>query len=189
MKTQVIAVGVVAHMMIAAAAVITTASVAARSDRVEVEKVGGAAMPSDLELTTHRFQKTFSVQTVVADNADYSRQIMRIREHLADEVDAFRRGDFRDPETIHGADMPAVATLESRSDLLRVDLLDRPDGVSIVFRTRDQAVRQALHTWFDTQVHDRGAHAEHPCQALAAVYPLGRYGNAESWDKARCASV
>lgn len=164
MRTRLIAVGVVACMTIAAAAVITTASVAARSDRVEVEKVGGAAMPSDLELTTHRFQKTLfgGVQTVVADNADYSRQIMLIREHLADEVDAFRRGDFRDPETFHGADMPGVATLESRSDLLRVDLLDRPDGASIVFRTRDQAVRQALHTWFDAQVHDHGAHAEHP---------------------------
>jgi hypothetical protein len=96
------------------------------------------------------------VQTLVADNADHSRQIMLIREHLAEEVDAFRRGAFRDPETIHGADMPGVATLE-RSGLFRVDLLELPNGASIVFRTRDQAVRQALHAWFDAQVHDHGA--------------------------------
>jgi hypothetical protein len=150
--------------MIAAAAVIMTASVTARDDRAEVAEDGGAVMPFDLELTTHRFQKTMfgGVQTVVADNAADSRQVMLIREHLMKEVDAFRQGDFRDPKTIHGADMPDVATLESRSELLRVDLLETPRGASMVFRTPDRGVRQALHAWFDVQVQDHGAHVAHP---------------------------
>jgi hypothetical protein len=53
------------------------------------------------------------IQTVVADDPTNREQIELVRFHLQEEVARFRVGDFGDPETIHGDDMPCIAVLEA----------------------------------------------------------------------------
>ena len=127
-----------------------------------VAERGADVMPFDLDATTHRFEPTATggVQTVVADDPTDADQVDLVRQHLRAEQARFNRGDFGDPITIHGEDMPGVATLEARFELLQTDYGDAPAGGTISFRSTDPAVVAALHDWFDAQISDHGRHAE-----------------------------
>jgi hypothetical protein len=120
-------------------------------------------MPFDLDATTHRFspRDTGGLQTVVADRAGDVEQVAAIRQHLRAEAAAFARGDFRDPASIHGRDMPGLVTLRERASALAVRYADRPAGAQIEYSSTDPEVVRALHRWFDAQVSDHGDHAEH----------------------------
>jgi len=118
-------------------------------------------MPFDLDETTHRFDadERGGVQTVVADDADDEAQVSLVRSHLRDEAERFRAGDFGDPATIHGDDMPGLDVLERRADRLEIEYRDVAAGGEIVFRSADPTVVDALHDWFSAQVVDHGEHA------------------------------
>jgi hypothetical protein len=96
-------------------------AVSARDDGPSRQQVvaerGAAFMPFDLDATTHIFEPTDTggIQTVVADDPADNEQITLIRSHLRDEVKRFRRGDFGDPKSIHGHEMPGVRILASKS--------------------------------------------------------------------------
>jgi hypothetical protein len=128
----------------------------------EVAERGATIMPFDLEATTHVFAPTDDggVQTVVADDPGDTEQIVLIRSHLRDEVAAFRSGDFGDPATIHGHEMPGLSVLEARSDRLTITYQDQPDGGEVIYRSSDPVVVQALHDWFAAQLSDHGDAAE-----------------------------
>jgi hypothetical protein len=131
--------------------------------RAEVAAKGQQVMPFDLDRTTHRFAKTATggVQTVVADNASDSGQIKLIREHLTEENTKFGQGDFGDPATIHGAQMPGIAELSEGYEDITTDYTNLPDGARITYVTDDPDLAKALHTWFDAQLSDHGKDAEH----------------------------
>lgn len=76
----------------------------------EVAARGADVMPFDLETTTHRFTDTTTGgrQTVIADDPDDDAEVAAIREHLQEEAEAFQAGDFSDPASIHGEDMPGL---------------------------------------------------------------------------------
>jgi hypothetical protein len=157
----------------AASAVVLTAGIAAAfvlpgsgspaERQAEVAKKGQVVMPFDLERTTHRFAKTAQggVQTVVADDPADQTQIRLIRDHLAKELRAFRAGDFGDPASIHGKEMPGLAQLSSGYARIRMTPANLPAGAQITFTTDDAQLTGALHAWFDAQVSDHGDHAEH----------------------------
>ena len=150
----------------AAIAVLTLAEPepSAGSDRqAEVAARGAQVMPFDLEATTHQFTATSTGgrQAVIADDAGNDAEIAAIRQHLQDEASAFQAGEFSDPASIHGEDMPGLATLESNSDALDIRYVELPDGAAVEFTTTDTLVVNALHAWFDAQVSDHGDHAEH----------------------------
>jgi hypothetical protein len=127
-----------------------------------VAELGADVMPFDLDVTTHRFEPTATggVQTVVADDPSDADQVDLVRQHLRTEQARFTRGDFSDPMTIHGEDMPGVATLEARFESLATDFQDAPAGGTISFRSIDPTVVEALHDWFEAQLSDHGSHAE-----------------------------
>ncbi|KOX15241.1 hypothetical protein ADK67_41995 [Saccharothrix sp. NRRL B-16348] len=131
------------------------------SREAEVAERGASVMPFDLERTTHRFSKadTGGVQTVVADDAQDNTQISLIREHLTAEAERFRRGDFTDPASIHGVEMPGLDTLRTHGGRITIDYETIPDGARITYATDDITLRDALHHWFDAQVTDHGRHA------------------------------
>ena len=136
----------------------------ANPDRqAEVAEHGASVMPFDLDRTTHQFRKTDSggVQTVVADDPRDTTQINLIREHLRDEADRFRRGDFADPTQIHGEAMPGLDALRNHVGGITVDYETTPDGARITYTTTDEPLIVALHAWFDAQVSDHGQHADH----------------------------
>jgi hypothetical protein len=118
-------------------------------------------MPFDLAATAHHFEPTpgGGLQTVVADDPADRRQVELIQRHLRDEAAAFGRGEFGDPERIHGAEMPGLATLEAGHDRLDIVLRDRADGAELRYTTDDPVVLDALHDWFAAQTSDHRGHA------------------------------
>jgi len=127
-----------------------------------VAERGAVVMPFDLDATTHVFAPTGDggVQTVVADDSADEEQIALIRSHLQDEVGAFRQGDFGDPATIHGHDMPGLTVLESSADRLTITFREVPAGGEVTYSSDDPVVVQALHDWFQAQLMDHGEHAQ-----------------------------
>ncbi len=137
----------------------------ARSDddrQARVAERGAEVMPFDLDRTTHVFRKSSEggVQTVVADDPADGRQVALVRKHLLEEAEAFRRGDFDDPMAIHGEEMPGLAALRASAGRIEITYEDVPSGGRIRYETQDAALMAALHSWFDAQVMDHGAHAE-----------------------------
>lgn len=120
-------------------------------------------MPFDLNATLHVFEDTATggVQRVVVTNPDDTENIDLIRSHLAEEAQAFARGDFGDPSYLHGEDMPGLADLKmaGKKGLLEVSYRDLPDGAELSYTSSDRAVVIALHLWFQAQVIDHGEHA------------------------------
>jgi len=136
---------------------------ASASRQQEVADRGAAVMPFDLERTTHRFAKApdGGVQTVTADDPADTTQISLVRQHLQQETERFRRGDFADPARIHGDAMPGLAALRNAAGRIAVDYTEVTDGARITYTTTDPALVAALHAWFDAQVSDHGSHATH----------------------------
>jgi hypothetical protein len=134
-----------------------------QTDRQKVvAQRGQTVMPFDLEQTTHRFTPTATggTQDVVADQRGDAEQVDLIRAHLRKEAQAFSRGDFSDPARIHGADMPGLAELQDDYDRFEVRYEERADGATLTYTTEDSALVDALHSWFEAQLGDHGAHAE-----------------------------
>lgn len=127
-----------------------------------VAEAGADVMPFDLDATTHWFDPTDDglVETVVADDPDDSENIRLIREHLREEEQRFDRGDYGDPATIHGDEMPGLAELEPGADDVEVTFDETPSGARLVFRTDDPALLDALRRWGEAQTSDHGEHAE-----------------------------
>lgn len=129
--------------------------------QAEVAERGRSVMPFDLERATHHFAKTATggVQTVTADDPADATQVEFVHQHLQQEAERFRRGDFTDPARIHGSEMPGLATLHGSAGKISVDYAATANGARITFTTGDPTVVTALHSWFDAQVSDHGAHA------------------------------
>ncbi|CAM3890604.1 aspartate carbamoyltransferase [Kibdelosporangium persicum] len=131
--------------------------------QAEVAERGKTVMPFDLEKTTHRFTPRDNglVQEVVADQPGDTGQITLIRQHLVDESERFRRGDFADPSKIHGETMPGLKELSAGAQRITIEYRERVDGAELSFRTGEAALVKALHSWGEAQVSDHGSHAEH----------------------------
>jgi hypothetical protein len=115
-----------------------------------------SVMPFVLNATTHTFTKTDNggVEQVVANDPSDQANIALIRQHLQHEADRFAKGDFSDPATIHGADMPGLRELQAGAQRLQVDCEQIPAGARITYRSTDPALVAALHSWFDAQNRD-----------------------------------
>jgi hypothetical protein len=129
--------------------------------QAEVAEAGSVVMPFDLDRTTHVFQKLEDggLQTVVSDDEDME-QVTLIRAHLAEEAEAFARGDFNDPEMIHGEDMAGLHALVMGHEGLTITYGDVEYGAQIRYEAVAPDLIDALHDWFDAQVRDHGDHAQ-----------------------------
>ena len=129
----------------------------------EIAAKSRQVMPFDLERTTHRFTKsaTGGLQTVTSDDPSDAEQVRLIREHLTEEAAGFGKGDYGDPASIHGGEMPGLRELEAGHTRIDIRYAQAPAGAQITYTTSDPALLKALHAWFDAQVTDHGQHAEH----------------------------
>ena len=127
----------------------------------DVAKRGAQVMPFDLDKTVHVFTETPTggVQRVVAKDPGDSEQIRLIREHLSHIAARFAQGDFSGPETIHGANMPALTTLKARFSEIRFVYRERPDGAQIHYSADDPSLVNAVHSYFSAQLRDHSRHA------------------------------
>ena len=130
------------------------------SRQMQVEQNGVSVMPFDQTRTMHMFRPTPTggTETIVSNDSD-PKQVALIRSHLKKEAAAFARGDYTDPASIHGMQMPGLATLASNASKMDVVYESVQDGAEGVFTTRDASALKALHDWFEAQVSDHGSHA------------------------------
>jgi len=135
-----------------------------RAEATRAETVharGHAVMPFELARTLHVFEITTSggIQDVVARDPDDAATVGLVRRHLRHEAERFRGGDFSDPGSLHGADMPGLRRLAGAPGRIGVAYEDLPAGGRITFSSRDPELVTALHRWFAAQLSDHGSDA------------------------------
>lgn len=126
-----------------------------------VHDMGPQVMPFDLSQTTHIFEMTESggVQQVIAKDPDDKGQITLIQQHLQHEAMRFSAGDFSDPTSLHGGDIPGVKELARGAAQLKIEYIALPNGAQITFTTQDLQLITAIHRWFGAQLSDHGSDA------------------------------
>ncbi|OHD69245.1 MAG: hypothetical protein A2V99_08450 [Spirochaetes bacterium RBG_16_67_19] len=126
-----------------------------------IHSMGAQVMPFSLAKTLHVFEMTESggiQQVVIRDQAD-SDQIPMIRMHLQHEAMLFSSGNYSDPASLHGTQMPGVKELTEGAAEIHIEFEPLPNGAQIVFSTSDLHLLTALHRWFGAQLSDHGADA------------------------------
>lgn len=128
--------------------------------QVQVERNSEQVMPFSMEATMHRFVPTPSggLQSVTVHTGD-PKQVLLVRSHLRKEAQAFARGDFGDPASIHGRTMPGLQAMHEGAKRIRVRYAEVKDGAAITYTSSDPALVSAIHAWFKAQVSDHGMHA------------------------------
>ena len=128
-----------------------------------VHSMGQTVMPFDLGETTHVFEmtETGGIQEVISDDPSDDAQVSLIRQHLQHEALRFRAGDFSDPTSLHGSDMPGLAELAKGVDSITIDYTELPNGARLTFTSTDFHLVTALHRWFGAQLSDHASDASY----------------------------
>jgi hypothetical protein len=118
-------------------------------------------MPFNMNKVTHFFIKTKNggILMIKSKNAQDTLQIGLIRDHLKKEHKLFSNADFKDPKTLHGANMPGLKVLTNSKNKFKVNYKKLSDGAELTFTSTYPAVIKALHIWFDAQLKDHGKDA------------------------------
>ena len=126
-----------------------------------VHDMGSNVMPFDLSQTTHIFEMTESggIQQVVAKDPNDNAQVALIQQHIQHEVMMFSSGDFSDPISLHGMEMPGVQELSTGAAQIKVGYMALPNGAQITFTTQDLHLITEIHRWFGGQLSDHGSDA------------------------------
>jgi hypothetical protein len=138
-----------------------SASVFAQTRQEQVHQMGHSVMPFELSKTVHIFKMTESggVQRVIAKDPAATDQIALIQMHLQHEAEMFQHGNYSDPASLHGSDMPGLKDLKAGASLIKVSYATLPSGAEITFETTDLHMLTALHRWFGAQLSEHGADA------------------------------
>jgi hypothetical protein len=122
---------------------------------------GADIMPFDLSKTQHIFEMTEGggIQDVIVRNTGDQEQIAMIQMHLQHEAMQFRAGDFSDPASLHGGNMPGVRELSKDVSQIKIEYRPLADGGRIQFTTSNAHLITAIHRWFGAQLSDHGADA------------------------------
>jgi hypothetical protein len=133
----------------------------AQTKQEHVHHMGQSVMPFDLTRTTHIFRMTDSggVERVIVKDATAKDQVALIQQHLQHEAEAFQRGDYSDPASLHGTDMPGLKDLQAGATHIKVSYSALPTGAEITFETTDLHLLTAIHRWFGAQLSEHGADA------------------------------
>lgn len=136
-------------------------SVYAQTQQEHVHNMSHGVMPFDMAKTVHIFRMTESggIQRVVVKDAGDTNQIALIQHHLHMESELFQHGDYSDPVSLHGAEMPGLKELQIGASGVKVSYTVLPNGAEITFETTDLHLLTALHRWFGAQLSEHGADA------------------------------
>ena len=128
----------------------------------DVRERGEMVMGFDLEKTTHTFTETpdGGVQSVVVKDLKDIENLLKLREHLKEVAEKFSRGDFEDPETIHGENMGGVQELKTLYKEITISYKDIENGGEITYTTKNGEAIMAIHHWFEAQLSEHGEDAE-----------------------------
>jgi hypothetical protein len=128
-----------------------------------IHEMGSHVMPFDLAKTTHIFEmtETGGIQKVTIRDAKDVDQLAPIRQHLMHESMRFSEGDFSDPTSLHGKDMPGIKELSAGASRIRITYSELPNGAQVSFETEDLKLITAIHKWFGAQLSDHGSDASY----------------------------
>ncbi|HJW57097.1 MAG TPA: aspartate carbamoyltransferase [Burkholderiaceae bacterium] len=142
--------------------VFCTMSAFSQTRQEHVHEMGHNVMPFDLAKTRHIFQMTESggVQRVIVNDVHDKDQIALVQKHLLHEATVFQRGDYSDPASLHGTDMPGLGELQRNASQIHVSYSALPNGAEILFETMDPHLITAIHRWFGAQLSEHGADAQ-----------------------------
>jgi hypothetical protein len=149
-------------LVAAGACIISWAALApAQTQQEHVHNSAHSVMPFDISKTLHIFRMTEhgGVQRVVIRDPSAEAQVPLIRQHLKHEAERFQNGNYSDPGTLHGKDMPGLKDLQTAKSQITVAYTARPDGAEITFSTEDRHLLTAIHRWFGAQLSEHGADA------------------------------
>lgn len=140
---------------------LSSSAVFAQTTQERVHQMAHSVMPFDMSKTVHIFKMTESggVLRVIAKDAGATDQITLIQRHLKHEAERFQRGDYSDPATLHGANMPGLNELRAGAAGIKVLYADLSVGAEITFETTDLHLLTAIHRWFGAQLSEHGADA------------------------------
>jgi len=133
----------------------------AETKQEHVHHMSHGVMPFDLAKTTHIFRMTDSggVERVIVNNASDKDQVALVQKHLQHEAEAFQRGDYSDPISLHSETMPGLKELQNEAELISVRYSALSNGAEITFETADLHLLTAIHRWFGAQLSEHGADA------------------------------
>jgi len=126
-----------------------------------IHNMGQGVMPFDLSQTTHVFEMTEygGIQQVIAKDPSDSEQIALIQQHIQHETMMFSTGNFSDPMSLHGDNMPGVKEIKAGAEQINIEYTALPDGAQITFSAQDLNIITAIHRWFGAQLSDHGSDA------------------------------
>lgn len=135
--------------------------VLAQTPQEHIHSSAHTVMPFDMSRTVHIFRMTEQggIQRVVIKDSSARDQISLIQQHLKHEAERFQSGDFSDPQTLHGQDMPGLKDLQTNGSKISVAYAALADGAQITFSTDDRHLLTAIHRWFGAQLSEHGADA------------------------------
>jgi hypothetical protein len=137
-------------------------SVMAQPQQEHVHNMPHSVMPFDMAKTVHIFKMTESggIERVHVKDPSYTDQVSLIQQHLRQEAGRFRHGDYADPATLHGAEMPGLKELQLGAQRVKVSYSDLPEGAEITFETTDLHLLTEIHRWFGAQLSEHGPDAK-----------------------------
>jgi len=143
--------------------VLVLGATVARADTKQehVHHMAHDVMPFDLAKTTHIFRMTDSggVERVIVKDASDKDQVVLVQQHLKHEAEAFQRGDYSDPASLHGEEMPGLKELQTEAEKISVRYSSLSNGAEITFETADLHLLTSIHRWFGAQLSEHGADA------------------------------
>ncbi len=127
-----------------------------------IHRRSAMVMPFNMSKVTHYFIKTEEggILRIIVKSAADSDQVRLIRKHLLKEQNLFSAGNFRDPKTLHGMNMPGLNILTKSKDKFKVEYKELKSGAQLAFTSNDKTVVNALHVWFAAQLRDHGHDAK-----------------------------
>lgn len=134
----------------------------AQTQQEHVHDMSHSVMSFDISETIHIFKMTEEggIQQVISRDVDAVHQVMMIQQHLRYEAERFKRGDYSDPEKLHGQAMPGLKELQDGGAEINVSYADVPLGGQITFTTTDLHLLTAIHRWFGAQLSEHGTDAK-----------------------------
>ncbi|WP_313953798.1 hypothetical protein [Accumulibacter sp.] len=140
---------------------IASTAVFSQTRQEHIHQLSHGVMPFDVSATVHVFKMTElgGIQRVIAKDPGASDQITLIQQHLRHEAMKFQHGDYADPATLHGADMPGLKDLQAAATRITVSYASLPTGAEITFTATELRLITALHRWFGAQLSEHGADA------------------------------
>jgi hypothetical protein len=119
-------------------------------------------MGVDQYTSTHRFAALPDGGRIeLQSDTDDAEGIATIRAHLRGIEDAFARGDFGTPATVHAREVPGTATMAARRAAIRYEYRDLPRGGEVRLVTADPQALEAIHAFMAFQRGDHRAGGVH----------------------------